>query len=237
MTDTPEPGPESLPELGPLLGRLTEMTARVPDPDLVLDPVRLELVSGLFERAATARTALARGDRVQARADLDRATWLGLWQEAVGAVAGATLGAVEGRLDRAAARAGVPARRRRAAGPSADDRAVIRARLEAAGIPLEEALSRPLAGRRDWGAALRGAAAALEESWDQLEATARAVIEEWRPAVGRLERWRPPVVLYTVPAILLVLAGLGLGLAIGGFLPRPAWLDPLARWFWTLPWP
>jgi hypothetical protein len=237
MTPGPESARAGLPELGPLLGRLTEMAARAPGSVPGLDPVRLELVSGLFEVAADARRALAAGDEVGARARLDRAAWLELWHRAVAATADRTLEAIDARLDRAAARSAAPRRRRRSVGPSDEDRAVIRARLDAAGIPLEQVLSRPLAGQRDWPAAIRRAGAALEEAWDELERTASVLGAEWDPAVSRLERWRPPMLLYAVPAGLLVLLALGLGLAIGGYLPRPPWLDPVAAWFWTLPWP
>lgn len=233
---TPSPGPV-LPELGPLLGRLTEITGRSPAPDLGLDPVRLELVTALFERGRAARAALAAGDGVEARTTLERDAWLALWSRAVAAATDRTLAALDGRLERAAARAGAPGRQRRALGPSEEDRAVIRARLDAAGIALEQALARPLAGRRDWPAGLRGAAGALEESWDELERTAGEILREWEPVVARLEGWRPPTLAYAGPAIVLVLAALGVGLAIGGYLPRPAWLDPVARWFWSWPWP
>jgi hypothetical protein len=114
---------------------------------------------------------------------------------------------------------------------------MLRARLDAAGAPLERAIERTPTRREDWPAAVRRAAAALEESWDELEQVARAELLRWDATAGVLESWRLPRGLWIGAVAVLGLAAGWVGLALGGWVPRPGWLDPLAEWFWSLPWP
>jgi hypothetical protein len=229
--------PDELPELGPWLGRLPEIARRDPTPDLALDPIRLDLVSALFERAAAARGFLLASDRESARAALDRAEWLAVWRKAVERSAAATIAAIDARLRRAADRSGALASHLAAARPDDEYEATLRARLEAAGIPLERLLARPLSARDDWGDAVQRACRALEASWDELEAVARAELTAWEPAVAALDAWRPPRALWLGALTLAAVTAGWVGLALGGYLSRPAWLDPFADWFWGLPWP
>jgi hypothetical protein len=114
---------------------------------------------------------------------------------------------------------------------------MLRARLDAAGAALERAVERSPSRRDDWPAAIRRAAAALEESWDELERVARAELLRWDAAARGLEGWRPPRGLWLGALGILGLGAGWLGLALGGWIPRPRWLDPVAGWFWSFPWP
>ena len=74
-------------------------------------------------------------------------------------------------------------------------------------------------------------------AWERLEAIVLRELEYWRPAIEQVAAWRrSPALLGLALAALLLAAG-WLGLALGGFLSLPRPLQPLARWFWSLPWP
>ncbi len=223
------------PELGPYLGRMADATRRFEGP-VPLDPIRLDLVTALFERAGVARDFLLTGDREGARSALDRTTWLALWRDAAARAADATAAAIVARLEVAARRSRFPARKLAAALPSADDRAVLGAKLDAAGIPLEERAGR-LPGGEDWWDRLRQSAVALEDSWESLEAEVRQALAMAEVAAERIEAWRPSLRGWWISlGVVAIIAG-WLGLVLGGYLPRPGWLDPLHDWFWRLPWP
>src|SRR5262249_51937276 len=111
-----------------------------------------------------------------------------------------------------------------------------RAKLEAAGIPLEEVFTREPPGSVWWDL-VRRRASRLEESWDRLENVVRLELGSIDERRGTIEAWRPSGVLPFAGAATLVLVLGWIGLAIGGYVPRPGWLDPVASWFWSLPWP
>ena len=94
-----------VPELGPSLGRLSDPPAPPPASSslvIVLDDIRLELVTGIFDVAGAARSFMAAGDRESAIASLGRVAWLGLWERAVEAAAQRLADAVNTRLRAAA---------------------------------------------------------------------------------------------------------------------------------------
>ena len=81
--------PWAIPELGPSLGRLVDPPQLRGDRgslDLILDDIRLDLVTGIFELAGAARSFAASGDRQGAISSLSRVAWLGLWERAVAAL-------------------------------------------------------------------------------------------------------------------------------------------------------
>ncbi len=230
-------GPSDLlPEIGPELGSLVDLTHELGDPEVGLEALRLDLVRQLFERAQAARDFLLTGDQDGARAALDRPIWLDSWRTAVTATADRVTAVKAARIERAARRSGFPARRLRELLPTTDDRSVLMAKLEAAGIPLEETISRGSSGG-PWWDEIRRRASRLEESWDRLETVVRLELSGIEGRLQTIERWRPSVVGPVLLAAALVGLMSWLGLAIGGYLRRPAWLDGVNDWFWSLPWP
>lgn len=230
-------GASELPELGPYLGRLADATRQFVPADAGLDPIRLDLVSDLFERAAAARGFLLTGDESGARGSLDRKAWLELWWVAANRAADATVAAATARLDDAARRVGFPPRKLAALVPGAEARAVLGARFEAAGIPLEEQVARGFGAETSWWDGVRQAAVAIEDSWEALEREVRRELAAVDLEVRRIEGWRPSLAGWYVALGLAVVATGWLGLVIGGYLPRPGPLEPLVTWFWSLPWP
>lgn len=220
---------ETLPEAGPLLGRMTDVTRRVADPALDLDRIRLELVSRVFEQVARARANPDDG------ALLAPEVWLGWWRGAVGQVVGRIETAHRERLLRAAARRRYRADRAQRLLPDAEAIGMVSARIDAAGIRLETLATEP----RQASAALelRRWAVALDDAWDELEDLAAREYAALLPNVRRIEAWRPPNWPWLVAGGAIGAAVLWVALAIGGQVPRPAWLDPAADWFWSLPWP
>lgn len=227
---------DELPEIGPYLGRLADVTRRFEDPSVGLDSIRLDLVSDLFDRVAAARDFRLAGDEAGARVALDRNIWLALWRTAAGRAADAVVAAAGAELERAAYQSRYPARQLAALLPSAEDRAVLAARLDAAGIVVEERVARGFGSGAAWWDQVRQTAVALEDAWDELEVLVRRELAVWQSKAAQVARWRPAL----WPWIVVLLAALALvtwlGLVLGGYLPRPAWLDPVHRWFWSLPW-
>ena len=228
---------EQIPEIGPYLGRLADAVRQFEDPEVGLDAIRLQLVSDLFERAQSARGFLLTADEGGARAALDKGAWLELWQRAARQAARRTSETIAGRLTAAAQRSGFPARHLTPLLPSMEAQTLLVSKVEAAGIPLEARLARGFPPGARWWDAVRQAAVALEDSWEDLEDVVRTELAEARPVVERVERWEPsPVPWYLALGLAVTLAG-WLGLALGGYVPRPDWLDPFNDWFWSLPWP
>lgn len=232
-----EPSIRSFPEIGPFLGRLTDATRRFGDPTIGLDEVRLGLVTDLFERSHAARGFLSVDDFAGARAALDKRGWLEIWQGAAQAVADRVIDARRQGLLRAQRLAGCPDRVVKRWLPSAEDREMLAAKLEAAGIPLEEQVARGFPVGPAWWDAVRQAAVALEDSWEQLEAVVLDESKATARQISHLEGWRPSRAPWLAAGVGLTVLFGWLGLVLGGFLPRPSWLDPVATWFWSLPWP
>ncbi len=224
-----------LPEIGPYLGRLADATRQFDDPTLGLDDIRLDLVSDLFDRVAEARDFLLAGDEPGARVALDRNTWLELWRATAARATDAVILAGTRQLEGAAFQSRYPVRRLAALLPTAEDRAVLAARLDAAGIVIEERVAQGF-GANGWWDQIRQTAVAFEEAWDELEAQVRRELALWRSKAAEVARWRPALWPWIVALAAGVAAAVWLGLALGGYLPRPAWLDPVHRWFWSLPW-
>lgn len=230
-------GPLQIPELGPALGRLIVPSDSPAASGLLecLAPVRLELVTALFERAGRARHALTRGDARGAAEFLGAGGWEAEWER--GALASARI--IRERIDAALAKAGVgsgfPARRLQRAVVTDDEAEGIALRLRAAGAPLrvaEEALdqARTAGG---WPDALIATARALESAWLELEASAREEEEAWRPEVVRVGSWRPARWPRWAAAGAIVTVATYVGLVLGGYVPVPAPLAPAAHYWWT----
>jgi hypothetical protein len=229
--------PLTLPELGPLLGRLIEVPAELTPADAALDAARVQMLTTLFEHAGTARAHLARGNPAGARTALGRTAWLEAWERAVADAGSAITAEITQRLRDAASISRFPARRLDPVLPGPEDRRVLAARLSAAGIGLEAAVSQLDDTSTPWTDALRRTAGELEAAWEQLGITAHRELSTWDQRAAAIRQWKRP----WAPLVMIGLFLLGfttwLGLVLGGYLPVPGWLRPLAQWFWYLPWP
>jgi hypothetical protein len=240
----------SFPELGPSLGRLVDPPATREDRgslDLVLDDIRLDLVTGIFELAGAARSFAAAGDRQGAVSSLSRVAWLGLWERSVAASAERLAQAVNTRLSEAAAESRLPPTQLEAVLLRAEDVRAIASRLGSGGAGFVGALdaleqtvpgaaasgSRGRAGQDDWERALTGAARRLEAAWLSLLSIGRVEQDRWKAEIERVRAWRRPQrLLWVITAVTLTLATY-LGLVLGGYLPVPAPLRPLAQLLWS----
>jgi hypothetical protein len=239
-----------IPELGPSLGRLADPPLGRGDRgalDLVLDDIRLELVTGLFETTGAARSFATAGDRQGAITSLSRVTWLSLWEQAVAAAANRMAEVVNGRLAEAALESRFPPKRLNQLRLTAEDVRAIASRLGAGGAGFVGALdaleqtvpsaaasgSRGRAGQEEWQRALTAAARRLESAWLALVANARTEQDRWKAEIEGVRAWRRP----TWPLWLLTAAVLAaatyLGLVLGGYLPVPPPLRALAEFWWT----
>jgi hypothetical protein len=216
-----------------MLGRLSSPAPRGPHA-LPLDDLRHQLLETLYQAGGSARSELAAGRADPARARLAHAVWLAPWHQAVERAAVRLLGEIDRRFEEAAAESRMPLRRLQEARPSEADRLTVRARLEAAGIPLERVT--PPEAARDWNEGLLRTAMALDDSWERLERAVVAELDAWGVDVGRVRTWRRPTgPLWLLTGLTLLLAVV-LGLSMGGYLPAPGPLRLLQQWFWSLPW-
>lgn len=184
-----------------------------------LDDIRIGLASALF----------AEGRR-------EAPDWLGPWETAVSEAVARTLAWIAGQARTAQELSRAPERVARRVVPDEDEVRVIQARLESAGIPLEEAVAHAGYGQDP---ALRASriGGAIEESWLDLEAAVLAVTTEYQPRIAAVRGWRRPTSLLWVATAAAGLAAMLAGLMIGGYLPAPSWAAPVVAWWWRLPWP
>ncbi len=227
-----------VPELGPLLGRLTRLgdnRSAVPG----LAPLRLEMLSELFETGGRARRASGEesGEAEDARAFLGSAVWLDLFRAAARKAAAATIAEIERRLEEARRSSRMPSRRFRRLALADEDREIIVNRALAAAIPMERATPPESLAPAPWYDGIRNLAGALEESWDRLDQVMTEELMRWSMTAHRIAAWRRPPDVFWWTLGLLVLIALVLGLSIGGYLPAPGPLAAIRSWWWSLPWP
>ena len=223
-----------VPELGPLLGRFAEAAPRGPA-GFPLDDLRFRLLSTLYDRFGQARCALSEGNANRAAELISRDAFLAVWKESSGLAADRLLAEIDRRFASAREESRIPLEALAEHTPSDADRKTIRARIEAAGIPLERMESPPSAP--DVTRALLHAAMALDESWERLGSTAVAELASWERDVARVRAWRRNTTLLWIVTGAAAVAAIALGLSLGGYLPAPGPLGVLQRWFWSLPWP
>jgi hypothetical protein len=226
-----------VPEIGPALGRLTAVPgARVgahPAPRVELGDLRLAMVGRLFELAGKAR---ASGDPAAAAALLAPDRLRQEWERGAGQVATRTLERIQSSLATAAERSGLPARRLRQLTVTAEESALLTARLRGAGVPYVDGLtSLDLAedGSAEWADALLEAMRRLELCWLELEQRALAEELAWGSEGARIAGWRPSPWPRRVAAGAIVLILVYIGLVLGGFLPVPPGAERIASWWWT----
>lgn len=232
-----------VPELGPLLGRLTDTTAAAPRPALALDDIRYELITELFELAGAAREFAGAGDLPAAASSLGRRAWLDAWERAVSAASMRVSERINARLQAAAAESRMPAKQLARLLLDDEERRGIAVRLGVAGGPFVAALDAlesavPALGRGDaalaaWHDALGHVARRLEVAWDALLVAAREEEAAWNGEVERVRTWRRarwPLWLITAA---VVAAAAYIGLVLGGFLIVPGFLRPFADYWWS----
>ncbi len=233
----------AVPELGPLLGRLTDTSVTVPRPPLALDDIRYELVSELFELGSAAREFAGEGDLPGAVSSLGRRAWLDAWERAVSAVATRVSERIDARLRAAAGESRMPARQLGRLLLDDEERRGIALRLGVAGGPFVAALDAleatvPAVGRSEaalapWQDALGHVARRLEVAWDALAGAAGEEEAAWNAEIERVRVWRRA----RWPLWLMTAAVLGvatyLGLVLGGFVSVPQALRPFADYWWS----
>jgi hypothetical protein len=215
--------------------------------DLVLDDIRLDLVTGIFELAGAARSFAAAGDRQGAISSLSRLAWLGLWERAVAASADRLANLVNIRLTEAAAESRLPAEQLEAFLLKAEDVRAIASRIGSSGagfvgaldaleqtVPIAAASgSRGQAGQEDWERALAGAARRLEAGWLALLASTRIEQDRWKAEIDQVRAWRRPTRMLWLITVAALAIATYLGLVLGGYLRVLGWLRPLAEWWWS----
>lgn len=225
-----------LPEIGPSLGRLTAIPgSRVSAPPVPRDEfadLRLALVNRLFDLASAGRRA-SDGEGAAAILTPDRLRHE--WERAAGQVADRILERIGASLAAGSAHSGAPARLLRRASLTPGEAALLRARLLGAGVPFVDGLSAldtAEAGSEDWSEALLASMRQLEGCWLTLERRAGDEEEAWSDEVLRLAGWHPSPWPRRIVAGALVILFLYAGLVLGGFLPAPRLVRPLADWWW-----
>ncbi len=200
-------------ELGPFLGRLAALPDRPLPAEGLLSPVRLDLLTAVFERTA----------------------WLPAWQSAVASAERRVSAEIERRMRDAALESRFPAKHLARELPTDEDRAMLAARLSAAGIGYEQAVARlelpAEAERRD--ELLRLVCGELEAAWTQLVSSASDEIARWDLQAVRIRAWRRPWTPLIAGAALLLGVATWAGLVLGGYLNAPAWFRPIAEWVWS----
>lgn len=158
--------------------------------------------------------------------------WVAAWRDASTSLADGVLDAASASLRSAATHSRMPKGELIKLLPDDAARARLIEQFMAEGIELErlEALA-PGAGTD------RARGAALEAAWDRAEAVAHREQERWHRVGSGVRHWRRPWrPLLITAAVLIPLATL-LAAWLGGWLPAPAWFDPIGQAFWSLPWP
>lgn len=203
-------------EIGPWLGVVLSPRPRPAPGGVSLDTVRLALV-----------------DRLLREGQDGAAAWLAAWEAAIGDAVRLTLAAINQATTEAAAHSLAPERVVRSAQPDPDDLRMIQARLESAGIPLENAA----AAAASAPVPLSRLGGAIEEAWLELERMVTAVMQEWLPRARQVAAWRRPQAPLWIATAALLLLAVVTGLLLGGYLPAPGWFEPFSNWWWSLPWP
>jgi hypothetical protein len=239
-----------VPELGPSLGRLSDPPAGPTDRaslDIALDDIRLDLVTGIFDRAGAARSFAAAGDRHSAVASLGRVAWLDLWERAVAAAAQRLAHAVNARMRAAAVESRLPDSRLARVLLSPEDVRAIASRLGSGGANFVSALdaleqtvpaaaasgARGRLGQDEWHRALAATARRLESSWLALTAAAKREQERWKGEIEQIRAWRRPRWPLWIITVLVLLVATYVGLLLGGYLPVPDPLRGFAEFWWS----
>jgi hypothetical protein len=213
----------------------------------VFEDIRVDLVTRLFDVAGAARSFAAAGDREGAIASLGRVAWLELWERSVAAAARRMTDTVNDRLREAAAESRLPQKQLSQFLLTIEDERAIASRLGSGGASFVSALdaleqtipaasasgARGRGGQEEWQSALATTARRLESSWLALATAARTEQARWKGEIEKVRAWRRPTWPVWTATALLLLVLTYLGLVLGGYLPVPEALRPLAEFWWA----
>lgn len=178
------------------------------------------------------RVRLALVDRLVSGGVPTGERWVAAWRDASTTLADGVLEAASARLRSAAAHSRMPKGDLLNALPDDAARTRLIEQFMAEGIELErlEELAPGAATDR-----IRGAA--LEAAWDRAQAVARREQDRWHQIASGVRHWRRPWRPLLISAAVLIPLATLLAAWLGGWLPAPAWFDPIGHAFWSLPWP
>lgn len=238
----------TVPELGPSLGVLVRPagTSGRQERRPGLDAPRLALVGTLIELAGDARRWSQTGDRQAAVSAIDAEAWRTAWETALHQASAIMIEGVEAELTAAAGESRLPRRLRERLKLTPPERLALNAHLGAGATVLMDALEvlercavplgrprAPAESRGAWTEALLAAARKTETAWRAVEEAADREWKEWGTVIQRVRAWRRPRRLLWAITAAVFLAAAALGLVLGGYLPVPHWLRPLADWWWA----
>jgi hypothetical protein len=213
----------------------------------MLEDIRIDLVSGIFDMAGAARSFMEAGDRHGAVASLGRVAWLDRWERAVAGAAQRVADSVNTKLRAAALESRLPERQLAPLLLTAEDVRAIGSRLGSGGAGFVSALdaleqtvpaaaasgARGRLGQEEWQVALATAARRIESAWLALIDACRREQERWSRDIERVRAWRRPTAPLWLVTVLLLLILSYLGLVLGGYLPVPGPLRGFADFWWS----
>jgi hypothetical protein len=226
-------GATTLPEFGPALGRLV-LPGETGGAAGLLAPARITLVTRLLTAAGEARAALAAGEEPSAQKALSPPVWAAAWDQAAEESAALLTAVVDARIVAAAAAARMPAWRVDRHRVTPEEHRAMHARLGAvAGEFLRASAALEGLTGAAWAAQALAAVRRLESAWGQLVAVAERELADWEADVRAVAAWRRARwPLWAFSGSVLAVAA-WLGLILGGYLPVPEPLRPLAEFWWA----
>jgi hypothetical protein len=208
----------------------------------VLDAIRIELATQLFQAAGQSRALLAGGDRDPGLEALSRSVWLDAWEHAVTEAGEAVADRLRSAFEAAALESRMPPRLLASFVPTEPERRAIKAhlgkgtgRLEQALDTLDEAAAG--AGKDPdqivaWTAAVDLCARRVEAAWADLLEAVDHEEQRWRVEIETVRAWRRPRWPLWVLTSVVVVVAVYLGLVAGGILMPPAFLSGWADFWW-----
>jgi hypothetical protein len=182
------------------------------------DDVRLALLDALL---------VAKRD-----SQLDHEIWQAAFEHAARSLRMRVLEKAERELRAAAAISRYPSGRLATLLPDAEGADALLHRLLAEGMPLER-----FEGLADTDATRHDRALAIEAAWEGAVTVAALESSRWSARGQEISAWqRSRRPLWIASGVILTVAII-LAAWLGGQLPAPDWFAPVARFWWSLPWP
>lgn len=163
---------------------------------------------------------------------LEHEVWQAAFAHAARSLRMRVIEKAERELHAAAATARYPAGRLATLLPDAEGADALLHRLLAEGMPLER-----FEGLADTDVTRHDRALALEAAWEGAVGVAAVESARWRARAREIADWQRSRRPLWIASGVILTAAVILAAWLGGQLPAPAWFAPLARWWWSLPWP